>query len=142
MAKHVDFGGILELSPVMWLYLKDDVDYTVSMDHLRADGSDTSKDYGFGAPSVNLNLYLTFIKFINMSVDIDYEYFRTGTHDVQISHDTTLRFGLALLKKPKSGFLNFLVGVFYEHEWLFMDMNDDHTYDHSKRWIFCIGASG
>ena len=142
VAKHIDFGGTTELSPIMWLRLNDDFEYTMNIYGIKEKNKDSSTDYGFQAPSINQNLYLTFIKFINLSANIEYDFFWSKMHGTQISHDTTLRFGLALLKKPKSGFLNFLVGVFYENEWIFMDWDNEHTYDHEHRWIFCIGASG
>ena len=142
IAKHVDLGGTTELSPCLWTILRDKYNVTYYNDSDRDKFSDTDKDYGFGAPVISQLFYLTFLKFINLSTSIDYSYFRIGTHDVQTSHDTVLRFGLSILKRPKSGFLNYLVGVFYENEWISMDINHDHTYDHEHRWIFCIGASG
>ena len=142
VTNHIDFGGTTELSPIMWLRLQDDIDTTMYFSGVKIDGEDSSTDYGFQAPSINQNFYLTFIKFINLSANIEYDFFWSKMHDTQISHDTTLRFGLAFLKKPKSGFLNFLLGVFYENEWMFMDWDNEHTYDHEQRWIFCIGAAG
>lgn len=142
VTQHIDFGGTTELSPIMWLRLKDDVEYNINMSGFSMKEDESSTDYGFQAPSINQNLYFTFIKFINLSANINYEFFWSKMHGSQISHDATLRFGLSLLKKPKSGFLNFLVGVFYENEWTFMDWDNEHTYDHDRRWIFCIGAAG
>ncbi len=142
VAKHVDLGGTTEFSPCLWTTLRDKYHITYYDDSGKNKFSSTEKDYGFGAPVVSQLFYLTFIKFINLSSSVEYSYYRIGTHDVQVSHDTVLRFGLSILKRPKSGFLNYLVGVFYENEWISMDINNDKTYDHEHRWIFCIGASG
>ena len=142
IAKHVDLGGTTELSPCLWTTLHDKFHVTYYNETGKDKFSNTEKDYGFGAPVVSQLFYLTFLKFINLSTSIDYSYYRIGTEDVQTSHDTVLRFGLSILKRPKSGFLNYLVGVFYENEWYSIDINHDNTYEHKQRWIFCIGASG
>lgn len=142
VADHVDFGGTTELSPFLWTMLRDKYHGSYYDESGKVKYSGTDKDYGYGVPAVSQLFYLTFIKFINLSTSIDYSYYRIGTHDVQVYHDTVLRFGLSILKRPKSGFLNYLVGVFYENEWISMDINNDKTYDHEHRWIFCIGASG
>ncbi|MBR4683746.1 MAG: hypothetical protein IKO95_02900 [Spirochaetia bacterium] len=142
IAKHVDLGGTTEFSPCLWTTLHDKFHVTNYDETGKNKYSSTEKDYGFGAPVVSQLFYLTFIKFINLSTSIDYSYYRIGTHDVQTAHDTVLRFGLSILKRPKSGFLNYLVGVFYENEWYSIDINHDNTYEHKQRWIFCIGASG
>ena len=142
LSEHVDIGGTTELSPILWAFLKDKTRTAVFFDDYETSGRDTEKDFGIGVPSINQNIYLTFLKFINLSAGITYDFFRIGDDDTQVSHDATLRFGLALLKKPKSGFLNYLIGVFYETEWSFMDVGSEHMYDRDGRWIFCVGASG
>ena len=134
IANHVDLGGTTEFSPCLWTILHDKFHVTNYSESGRNKYSNTEKDYGFGAPVISQLFYLTFIKFINLSTSIDYSYYRIGTHDVQTSHDTVLRFGLSVLKRPKS--------VFYENEWTSIDINNDNTYEHKQRWIFCIGASG
>ena len=142
IADHIDFGGTTEVSPFLWTMLHDKFHGSYYDESGKEKYSGSDKDYGYGVPAVSQLFYLTFIKFINLSTSIDYSYYRIGTHNVQVSHDTVLRFGLSILKRPKSGFLNYLVGVFYENEWISMDINNDKTYDHEHRWIFCIGTSG
>ena len=142
LSNHVDIGGTTQLSPILWAFLKDKTRTAVYFDGNESSRRDTESDYGIGVPSVSQDIYFTFLKFINLSAGLTYDFFRIGDDDMQVSHDATLRFGLALLKKPKSGFLNYLIGVFYETEWSFMDIGSEHMYDREGRWIFCVGASG
>ena len=145
LSDKVDIGGTTEFAPILWAFLHDKTRVAYySYDNNAEDSySSKSKDFGIGVPAISQEFYFTFFKFLNISAGIDYEFFRLGSNDdVQISHDATLRFGLALLKKPKSGFLNYLIGVFYERDWSFMDVGSEHIYDHEGRWIFCVGTSG
>ena len=145
LSDKVDIGGTTELAPVLWAFLNDKyhVAYYYHEDNIEGSYRDKDKDYGIGVPAVSQEIYFTFFKFLNISAGLEYEFFRLGSNDdMQVSHDATLRFGLALLKKPKSGFLNYLIGVFYERDWSFMDVGAEHIYDHEGRWIFCVGTSG
>ena len=142
LSEHVDFGGTTEFSPIMLAYLKDKYRVSYYFDELDMTTNNNGSDFGIGIPSISQEIYFTFLRFVNLSAGLKYDFFTIGKKDIQISHDASLRLGLALLKKPKGGFLNYLVGVFYEREWTFMDIKSDHIYEQEGRWIFCVGASG
>jgi len=141
VTKLVDIGGTTSLSPL--LYAMQDTDgWYRFYNYSKSRETISDRDIGFGTPSLCQDLYMTFIKFINLSTRIEYDFFKVKGEDDVTMHDFVLRFGVSLLKKPKGGFLNYLIGVYYENEWTYYDMAGDKTKDHDRRWIFCIGASG
>ena len=143
ITKLVDIGGTTNISPVQFAWQNTDGWYKYYENNVPVDkGSVKDRDTGYGAPALCQDLYISFIKFINLSTRVEFDYFKlNGDEDVAV-YDTVLRVGVSILKKPKSGFLNYLIGVFYENEWTYYDMAGEKSKDHEKRWIFCIGASG
>ena len=143
LSKLVDAGGITSISPVQFAWQNTEGWYKQYYNG-NYNGRESFKNNGtgYGAPALCQDLYVTFLKFINISTRIEFDYFNfQGSDDVTV-YDTVLRFGISLLKKPKSGFLNFLIGIFYENEWTYFKMAGEKSNDHERRWIFCIGASG
>ena len=143
VSKLVDVGGTTSISPIQFAWQNTDgwYKYYYNGNYVDRQAIDEN-DAGYGAPALCQDLYVSFLKFINLSTRIEFDYFKfKGDNDVVV-YDTVLRFGISLLKKPKSGFLNYLIGVFYENEWTYFDMAGETSKDHERRWIFCIGASG
>ena len=143
VTKLVDVGGTTNLSPIQFAWQKTHGWYKVYHDDNYSKTRFKDNDTGYGTPALCQDLYVSFLKFVNLSTRVEFDYFKLNGDDADVKvFDTVLRFGISLLKKPKSGFLNYLVGVFYENEWTYYDLAGEKTKDHEGRWIFCVGASG
>jgi len=141
IASHLDVGLISELIPIGAVLYDYDGEYSIYVREGVTKKDDSERLNGFCAPYVGQKLYFTFLKFLNLSTSVSYGYTNIGNGDVVI-HDAIWRCGASILKRPKSGFLNFLVGIYYENEWMWNGRLDNHNLTHDKRWLFCLGASG